>query len=436
MQQLNKFLFPLQHLLETTPHGVFEANAFQTVDWMGMTCLDLITNKLAIASNMSTAQNKEFEKPWAPGDSVRFKKPQRFNIRNGLGYTPDPLNRIVTTVDLNQPFGVDFEWDSYEAAVKMERSEKQLEDEYLAPAMAQIAQEIDSRAALFAYQNANNIVGVLGTDPVDFDTTSAAARQRMVELGSTTHEEDRVMIVQPAVMRALKKSSISYFNPVADIAKQFRTGIVGSGDGFEWYESASLYSHTAGTWAGAVTVTTTSVNGATTLAVTCTTGDTFNAGDVFSVANVNQVNPMTRRKLTTVAKPIVVLAATVGVASAATLSISPALYGPGSQYQNVDALPVATAALTLFPGTAAPNGKAGVNGLAFARQAFSFVSVPLEKTTDCEICVMKRDPQTGIAIRFYRGFDGIQSKKINRFDVVVGFGRLYSDELAVRILGA
>ena len=40
--------------------------------------------------------------------------------------------------------------------------------------MDQIAQEIDSRAALWAYQNSNNIVGILGTDPADFDSSSAA----------------------------------------------------------------------------------------------------------------------------------------------------------------------------------------------------------------------------------------------------------------------
>jgi hypothetical protein len=33
-------------------------------------------------------------------------------------------------------------------------------------------------------------------------------------------------------------------------------------------------------------------------------------------------------------------------------------------------------------------------------------------------------------------FDPVQRKMINRFDVLLGFGRLYSDECSVRILGA
>jgi hypothetical protein len=413
------------------------ANSFQWTDWVAMECLDLVLNKLSIASNFNTSFEKEFEKAFAVNDQIRVKKPQRWNIRNGLGYSPDPINRVFTTVDLNQPFGIDFEVDSIEKALRMERSKAAVSKEYIEPAMAQIAQEIDSRAALFAYQNTNNIVGILGTDPTDFDTASAAARQRLVELGSTTHDEDRICVVPPNVMRALKKSAIGYFNPVTDIAKQFRTGIVGSGDGFEWYESMSLYSHTAGTWAGAVTVTTAPASGATSLAVTCTTGDTFFAGDVFSMANVNQVNPMTRRKTTTVAKPFVVLVSTVGASSAATLQISPAIYGPTSQYQNVDALPIAGAALTLFPGTSSPSAKAGVNGLAFTKDAFAIVGVKLEMPEACEPgSFQKQDPETGIAVQYIKMFDPVQRKMINRFDVLLGFGRLYSDECSVRILGA
>src|SRR3977135_3708539 len=102
------------------------ANAFQTVDWMAMECLDLLLNNLSVAANFNTDQNQEFQKAFAVGDSVRIKKPQRFLIRDALGYSPPPLQRIVTTVNLDQPFGIDFEWDSYEKAVKMERSEASL----------------------------------------------------------------------------------------------------------------------------------------------------------------------------------------------------------------------------------------------------------------------------------------------------------------------
>lgn len=414
------------------------ANVFQTVDWMAMKSLFWLKNKLAVASNFNTDPTEEFKKPFAVGSSVRIKKPWRPVVTTGIGYNPQAIIRIPVTVNLDQIFGIHFEWDSYEKAVSMERGDKQLEDEYIKPAMGMLAQEIDSRAANWVRLHANNVVGQLGTDPTTdaFDATSAAARQRLVELGGANDEGDRTLITHPGMMRALKKSAIGYFNPVTDIAKQFRTGIVGSGDGFEWYESMSLYRHTAGSLTATPTLKTTSVDGDTTLAITCTNGDTLNDGDVVSVASANQVNPMTRRSGSTLAKQFVIRGNYTAAASTITATISPTIYGPGNPYQNVDALPVAGATVTLFPGTTSPNTKAGVNSIAFTKNAFAMVGVPMEIPNAAEVSWVRQDPETGLSISFIRMFDPVQRKMINRFDVLMGFGDLYSDECAVRILGA
>jgi hypothetical protein len=228
-------------------------NTFEVVDWMMQEALDLLVNAPAIASHFNTEVQKEFERDFAPGETVRVKYPQEYLIRDGLMYDAQPLNRRHTDVSCTQIFGIDFDYDSFEKALKMERGEALLSREYIAPAMAQMSQEIESRCADFARVNTSALVGILGTDPTSFDLSSGAARQKMVELGCPVGK-DRAMIVPPSVMRTLKNSAISYMNPVTDISKQFRTGIVGSGDGFDWYESVALYQHTAGTWAGSVTI--------------------------------------------------------------------------------------------------------------------------------------------------------------------------------------
>jgi hypothetical protein len=226
-------------------------------------------------------------------------------------------------------------------------------------------------------------------------------------------------------------------NPVTDISKQFRTGIVGSGDGFDWYESVALYHHTAGTWAGSVTISGANQSGSS-LLLACTTGDTFNAGDKFSIANVNSTNPRTRRKVGASAKTFSILTSTVGASSAATISITPAIYGPGSQYQNVDALPANAAALTLFPGTSSPNGKVGTVSLALHPDAFALVGVEFENPIkgSVEISKQLKDDETGLTISFIRAFDPIGRRWINRFDSCMGFGRLWSDNCAIAVLGA
>jgi len=233
---------------------------------------------------------------------------------------------------------------------------------------------------------------------------------------------------------------VSYFNPASQISQMFKKGSIGEAVGFDSYQSMSLYSHTAGTWASSVTLSANVASGATSLAVTCTTGDTFNQGDVINIGAVNEVNPGTLRSTGTL-KQFVIAQSTVGAASAATLQlVAPdslgTIIGPGSPYQNVDALPLSGAALTLFPGTTTPNGLKGVNSLALTDRAFALVGVRLANPKAAEMSSYARDPETGISVSFLRMFDPVQRKWINRFDVLLGFGLLYNDHCAVRVLGA
>ena len=123
------------------------SNTFKFVDWLTMESLRILKNKLHVAQFMNTSCNKEYTKTFAVGETVRVKLPQRYTIRDGLTYSPQALNRLNTTVKVDQVFGIDFEWDSVERALKMERRDF-VKREYIDPAMAQIASEIDSRAAL------------------------------------------------------------------------------------------------------------------------------------------------------------------------------------------------------------------------------------------------------------------------------------------------
>ena len=412
------------------------ANSWNVVDWLTMEGLRLLTNKLEVTQFFDTSYNNEFTRDFAVGETVRVPLPNRGRIRTGLTYDPQPVERKYTTITVDQVFGYDFEWDDVERALRVTRPEEALRKQVIEPAIAQIKQEIDSRAALYAYQNCGNIVGVLGTNPTTFDATSAAARERLIEMACPPGGE-RGMIVPPAVVRSLKNSAISYFNPASDISKQYREGSIGKADGFDWYESMSLYSHTAGTWQGAVSVNTTMTSGSTSMVVNCTSGDTFKKGDVIGIAGRYRVNPSTRRVTTTTETYTFAVAADVTAsASTATITLVEPVYGPDSPYQNITVLPTASDVLTLFPGTASPNGKSGKNGLAIHKDAFALVGVKIYTPKAVELASQQRDPETGISVRFVKAWDPIQSKLVHRFDVVLGFGNLYPDHCCVRVLSA
>jgi hypothetical protein len=408
------------------------ANQFLDTNWVSMKILWFLQNALEVASVFNTEWESEFGKNFPVGSSVQVKLPQRWLVTNGLGYQPQGIARLATTINLDQVFGIHFEWDSYERLVKMERSQEELEENYLFPAARQLAQEVDSRAALFAYQNASNVVGTLGTDDTTINFATSAER-RLYE--KACPKGIRHLILSPSLMQSYVTANVTQFNPAPEISRMFRTGVIGTAAGWEWYRSNSLFKHTIGTAAtGGVVVTGANQSG-NILSITGTAGQTFNVGDKFSIANVNGVNPTTRRAGTMGAQDFTVLTALTLTGGTDSINISPAIYGPGSQYQNVDSLPANGAAFTIWPGTANPSGLSGTVSLGLSKFAFAMSGGKLEVPKAVERAEQTEDPDTGMAVRFVRAWDQRESKMTNRFDMCMGFGNLYNDNGAVAVAG-
>lgn len=409
------------------------ANQFINTDWVSMEPLRFLVNSLTTAKYFNTDWEGDYKKEFAPGATIQVKFPQSWTIRNGLDYSPQGVNRISTTVACDEPFGIDFDWDDVEVAIKLERSKQEISDQYMKPAGLQLGQEWNSRAAQWAYINASNVIGALGTNPSSV-TTYYNVRQRLMELACP--EGDRCMLVSSSMMATLGGAIYNIFQPPDELTAMFKKGALGTLAGFEWFEENSLYSMTLGTWNSSVTVTGAGQNGST-LTITGTAGDTIKAGNKISIANVNQVNPRTRRIVgPATAKNFTVTQDYTLTAGPDTISILPAIYGPGSQYQNVDALPADGAALTLMPGTASPNGKVGTMGLALSKYAFALVGLRLYTPDAVEEVSQSQDPETKIPLRFVHAWDPVHSMNVHRFDTFGGFGNLYQDNGACCVAGA
>lgn len=411
------------------------ANQFLDTNWVSMEILRFLENALEVASVFNTEWESEFGKNFPVGSSVQVKLPQRWLVTNGLGYQPQGIARLATTINLDQVFGIHFEWDSYERLVKMERSKEELEENYLHPAARQLAQEVDSRAALWATQNISNVVGTLGTDATVLNPFLQAER-RLFE--KACPQGLRHLCLSPSLLQSYVAANVTQFNPAPEISRMFRRGVVGTAAGWEWYRSNSLYKQTVGTApTGGVTITGAGQSGST-LTVTGTATQAINPGDKFSIANVNGVNPTTRRAGTMGVQNFVYTGSVpfVLTGGADQIPIAPAIYGPGSQYQNVDSLPANGAALTFWPGTTNPSGVSGTVSLGLSKFAFAISGGKLEVPKAVERAEQTEDPDTGMAVRFVRAWDQRESKMTNRFDMCIGFGNLYQDNGAVAIAGA
>lgn len=411
-------------------------NSFLDTNWVSMEILRFLENSLEVADIFNTEWESEFGKNFPVGSSVQVKIPQRWLVTNGLGYQPQGIARLATTINIDQVFGIHFEWDSYERLVKMERSQEELEENYLHPAARQLAQEVDSRAAYWAALNTNNVVGTLATDGTTIAPFTAAEQ---VLFQKACPKGPRKLCLSPSLNASYVNTNVTQFNPAPEISRMYKTGVIGTAAGWEWYRSNSLYALTAGTAStGGATVTGANQSGSS-LTITGTATQTINPGDKFSLAGVSAVNPTTRRNSGNMGLQTFVYTGStpfVLTGGADTIPIAPAIYGPGSQYQNVSALPANSAALTFWPGTTAPSGKSGTVSLGLSKWAFAISGGKLEVPKAVERAEQTEDPDTGMACRFVRAWDQRESKMTNRFDMCIGFGNLYPDNGAVAIAGA
>ena len=414
-------------------------NNFLNTQWVSMKVLRLLLNKLVVAEYFNRSWQKDFDKEFAVGSQISVKFPQRFQVSSGMGYQPQGINRLQTPVNLDQWMQVAFEWDDYEDAVKLERSEKELTEQYFEPAAAALAQECDSRCANWARYNTSMTVGILGTSPTSVQTYYQA-RQRLEENAAGVLGK-RCMLISSDMMTTLGTNITTIFHPADEITKAWKDGVIGELGAAMFFESQSLYSHTAGTWAGTsgYPIVYGAGQSGTSIIITANAGDTFNQGDKISFANVNLVNPMTYRipgkavnKVFTITQALTA----AGGAGGDTINILPPIYGPGSQYQNVDALPANSAALTLWPGTASPNAKVGTVGLSLTRDAFAIVGAKLYVPKAVEEAGAAQDSDTGLSVRKVKAWDPVRSLQVNRMDSLFGMGNLYQDNGAVAVVGA
>jgi hypothetical protein len=424
-------------------------NSFDVNDFLAREQLRVMTNKLVISESFNTSQNKLFTQTYmagAMGDTVRVPYPRQFlpGLQNNLGYEPQPLVDRATFVQIDQISKVHFEYDVLEKALRMQDYEGALREDIIEPAANTMAQDIEDRCSKYAYQHTPNIVGILGTNPATFDASFGASYERFINLGGGSGA--RRAIIGTGIQRALTAVELALFLPDTEFNRVMKEGSLGRASTFNTFVSPSLYRHTAGTWAGAVTVSVTPAlnadagTGITSMVIACTTGDTVKKGDVVNVAAVNEVNLMTRRTGSGAVKlrELSIQADAVGVASLMTITFTPPLYGPGSPYQNVDALPIAAAALTLFPGTASPNGKSGTQSLMLGKDAFALVGVKMKipPTGGDFKSAQRRDPTTGLAVAYTQQFTNDEMKTRCRFDCPFGFGEFWNAVAAVRLLGA
>lgn len=383
----------------------------------------ILENELVLTRNADRQYDSSFQASPKIGDTLRIRKPDRRLVTDGP--TLAVQDTVQQKVDLTVAYQkhIDMGFTDQELALSID----EFSQLYIQPCVSQLATSVDLQVFQNTIKQIGQSVGTPGTTPASV-AVLLQANQKLSEMA--TPSSQRSAIVNPAANAALVGGEMkALFNPGGNISEQYKSGMIAKNTlGFgEIAMSQNVPQFRTGTRSGTITVNTVPAQGATSIVLNCTSGHTFKEGDVFTVADVNAVNPQTRQSTGSLFQ-FVVKADVTASSTTVTLTIDAIYAGENQALATVDALPAGSAVVTFLGGadTLYPQN------LALHKQALAFVTadLPLPKGMD----MASRIVHNGISLRFVRGFDITNSRFVSRLDVLFG-SQVVRPEMACRIWG-
>lgn len=393
----------------------------------------ILDNELQFAKSVYRGYEEEYSKNvngYKVGTTISIRKPAQFTVRTGATAAIQDVTEGFTQLSINNQVGTDFKFTSSDLTLKI----GDLSERVIKPQMVQIANKID-RDLAGLYTSVYNYTGVLGSTMNSFGSY-AKAQQRMDEMA--VPQDMRMSVVSPADYWDTVSNLTSLFiQKSADPA--YRKGSLGEVAGLDVMMSQNVNTFTAGTRTNGtvnganqeVTYSGSQANTYTqTLSVTgLGASTTIAAGEVFIIANVFAVNPVTKAVLPYQQQFVVTTAATASAGGVASLTISPAIITSGA-FQTV----------RLASGTALPSGGAVTfaatastgysQNMAFHKNAFALAVVPMERPPGA--VDVARETYKGVSVRVIPYYDGINDVSSYRLDVLYGYSAI-DPRLAVRM---
>lgn len=392
-------------------------------------------NSSAFLGNINTQYDPMFAKQGAKaGSTVYARRPVQYTVRSGATANIQDVNETTVPITMQPEFGIDFQFSDYDLTLSVDEFTKR----YIEPAGKRLASELDLRIGQAMYQAVANFSGTPGTTP----STAQNVLDAAVFLDNhACPRDERKFAISPLANAKIVGGMSGLFNDQATLARQLKQGVMATNLGLDFILSQNLPSHTAGTQGG-----TPLVNGAnqgtinsgatdnpyasTTSLVTngwtAAAAQRLNVGDVITIAGVYEVNPETKQSTGTLRRFTVTANASSDASGNLTAVISPAIIAGGA-YQNVTARPASGAAITVLSGT---SGQSTLQNLMFHPDAFTMVTADMDVPGGMDMA--ERVNYDGVSLRFVRGFDITNNRRISRFDILAGYACI-RPEWAVRV---
>lgn len=402
-------------------------NAIITPTIIAKEAIMQLENNLVLGNNVHREYKKEFVKV---GNSVNVRMPVDFTVTDGATRSNQDVVEKNSTVKVDKRKHVSWKFSTQDLTLSVE----EYSERYIKPAMIRLGNQVDADiAALYKYVYHAN--GTAGTTPATFMSVAGAA-QKMDEV-AVPNDGQRKLVINPAAHWSLA-DGLKGVNNQKRVEDFIGKGYLSNIADFEIFGSQNVKSHTKGVATG-----TPLVNGAaqSVTYASLTSGDSFwqsnlvtdgwtastagilKAGDVFTIAGVYAVNPISKDSTGALQQFTVISDATSDGTTNATLTVSPPLITSGV-HQTISGAPADNAAITVVNGHAA--------NLAFHKNAFALVMCPLELPDSAGF--KARESYNGMSVRVVKDYDIDSDEEIIRLDILYGV-KAVDPRLAVRLLG-
>ena len=400
------------------------SNSILTIDMITRKALEILENNLVLTRNVNRQYDDSFAVEGAKiGSTLRIRLPDRALVTDGAALQVQDDNEQYTTLTVASQKHIGVNFTSAELTMQLD----DFAERVLKPRISQLASSIDADVAN-AYKAIYSSVGTPGTTPAT-SLVLLQAQQKLNENAAVM--SPRYATVNPAANAGLVEGMKGLFNPTDTISRQFKNGMMGMGVlGYEEINmSQSIKQHTTGTWGTTITVTTTvATQGQATLGLSFTgASQSWNVGDVFTVANVYSVNPQTRESTGSL-QQFVVTAAVTAQNATTTVSVSPAIYTSANALATVDSFPVAGAAVTMLGAATTQYAQ----NLIYHKDAITFATADLLLPQGVDMT--SRQVHNGISLRVVRQYDINNDRLPCRIDVLYGYSAI-RPAMAVRMWG-
>lgn len=387
--------------------------------------LVILENNLVAANRV----NRKFENQFVKiGNSLTIRKPNRFTVASGAGLQVQNIAEPSVTITVDSQKHVDFQFTSQDLTLTVE----EFSERYLKPAMASLANQVDFDV-IGNFTGISDYVGAPGVNPATFSSSVQLTGRRMDD--NAAPQDNRTLMLNPNGYWGLAGGQTNLF--VMPTAKEALVkGYLATIGNYEVYMDQNIQGGTAGVaHNSSIGMTISSAtgpqgNGATTVMAGGTPTENMSIGEVFTVAGVFNVNPQNRQS-TGVLKNFVVTGTTAAAGSSWAVTFSPSVVTSGP-YQNVSGPMSTGAAVTWLTGTTAAQ-ISSPNNLAFTRDAFGLVMVPMEIPQGVDFAA--RETYRNISMRVIRAYDINNDVFPTRIDILYG-DTVYYQELATRLGGA